>query len=102
MGDGRRRAASVSPLPGRRLPSGDRDVSGLPRDAPEPGEDRGKAPQLEAALVSDVGVGVEGDVGDRVAVADEELPALEVALHDAERRVAECPLRLELGAALLI
>src|SRR5437867_4727403 len=96
-GGRRRRAASLGILLLR-----DGNVPGLPPDALEPALDRGKAVELEAALVRNVGVGVEGDVGDRVAVADEELPAPEVALHDAERRVAERPLLLQLSAALVV
>ena len=38
------------------------------------------------ALVRDVRVRVERDVGDRVAVADEELPPLEPLLECIERR----------------
>src|SRR5262249_22907860 len=80
----------------------DGDVIGLLPDTLEPIQDRGKAAQLEATLAGDVRICVEGDVGDRVAVADEELPAPEVALHDAERRVAERPLVVQLSAALVI
>ena len=37
----------------------------------EPGADGRIAPEVEAALVRDVGVGVEGDVGDGAALGDE-------------------------------
>ena len=48
--------------------------------------DRPVAAQVEAALVGDVRVGVEGDVGDRVTLADEVLSASELALHRVEAR----------------
>ena len=49
---------------------------------------RGVRSQVEAALGGDVGVGVEGDVGDREAIGDEVLVLGEVALHRVERCVA--------------
>src|SRR3712207_1119834 len=44
---------------------------------------------------------LEGDVGDRVAVADDEVAVFKVPLHDPEGGVPEPPLRLERRAALL-
>ena len=43
--------------------------------------------EVEAALVRDVRVRVERDVRERVALADEEGPSLEMPLHRIERRV---------------
>ena len=62
---------------GRRLArrSGvDRHMTGLGGDALQPGADRREAREVEAALVRDVRVGEEGDVGDREAIRDEEGP----------------------------
>jgi hypothetical protein len=56
---------------------------------------------VEAALVGYVRVGVEGDAGYRVAVADEEIVALQTLLHDPEGGVSEPPLGLERSPALL-
>src|SRR5437763_12829963 len=52
----------------------DRHVAGSGSDPGQPRLDRRKALQVEAALRCDVGVRIQGDVGDRVAVGDEELP----------------------------
>ena len=68
----------------------------LLRDARQPGDDRGEALEVESGLVRDVGVRVERDVGDRVALGDQEAPALEVALERRKRRIAAAALRLEL------
>ncbi len=38
-----------------------------------------------ASFVRDVRVGVERDVRNRIALADEELPIFEVRFHDSER-----------------
>ena len=62
---------------------------------------RGVGREVELPLVRDVRVRVERDVGDRVALADEEAPAREVRLHHAERRVAARDLVGELRAVLL-
>ena len=60
---------------GRAGASGiDGNVSGLGGDAPQPRADRRIDREVEATLVRDVRVGVEGDVGDREAVGDEEGP----------------------------
>ena len=50
---------------------GDLDVAGLGLDALQPGVDRRVGLELEPALRRHVRVGVERDVGDRVALADE-------------------------------
>src|SRR5205809_1292125 len=70
------------------LPLRDRHMSRLARDAREPGADVRVAPEVEVALVGNVRVGVERDVGDRVALRDEEAPLGEVPLHHVERPVA--------------
>src|SRR5689334_21428042 len=89
-----RTAASPSTsMPAQYSASGvDRHVTGLGRHAAEPGVDRGVAGQVEAGLGRDVRVGIQGDVGDRVALADQELAAVEVALHSVERAVAAADL----------
>ena len=56
-------------------------------DALEPRNDERELREVEATLVRDVGVGVEGDVGERQRVADEVLPAVEMPLHRRERLV---------------
>jgi hypothetical protein len=42
-----------------------------------------------------VGVGLEGDVGDRVAICDEEVPVLEMTIHHPESGVAQLGLQGE-------
>src|SRR5918997_3925418 len=61
----------------------------------DPGGNGGEAAKVEAPFVGDVGVGVEGDVGDRVAVSDEEFTLSEVPLHHPEGGVAQFPLGLQ-------
>ncbi len=48
-------------------------MAGLGGDAVEPSADGGVGGEVEAALAGDVGVGVERDVGDGRALADEPL-----------------------------
>src|SRR5213076_571074 len=55
-------------------------MPGLGGDAIEPGADVGKAGEVVVALVREVGVGVERDVGDGVAVGCEVAVLLEVVL----------------------
>src|ERR671912_2557189 len=74
---------------------GYRYVSRLRRDALQPRANCREVLENEAPLVSDVGVGVEGDVRYRVTPPDEELPAFQVLLHDPERVVAELLFDLE-------
>src|SRR5215212_8190202 len=74
---------------------GYRYVSRLRRDALQPRADCREVLEIEAPLVRDVGVGVEGDVRYRVTPPDEELPALQMLLHDPERVVAELLFDLE-------
>ena len=54
-----------------------------------------EAAKVEAPFVGDVSVGVEGDVGDEVAVSDEEFTLSEVPLHHPEGGVAQFPLGLQ-------
>ena len=65
-----------------------RDVVRLARDALEPGAQRRKSGKIEIALVRHVGVRVERDVGDGVAVGGEEAMPREMLLHHRERLVA--------------
>src|SRR5215211_7314741 len=60
-----------------------------------PGADGWEAGEVEAPFAGDVGVGVERDVGDRVAVCDEEVVLAQVFLHHLEGCVAEPPLLLQ-------
>src|SRR3712207_2025469 len=79
----------------------DGNVAGLGSDPLQPGAHRRETAEVEAPLVGDVRVGVEGYVGHRVAVAHEEGPFHQVPLHYAQGGVAEPPLGLERRAALL-
>jgi hypothetical protein len=74
-------------------------VTRLRRDALQPHADRREVLKIEAPLVRDVGVGVEGDVRNRVTPPDEELPAFQVLLHDPERVVTELLFDLQGGPA---
>src|SRR5262245_5702413 len=84
----RLRSPSARSTPRRAAPAGsrrgDRNVAGLPRDTREPGTDRRVRHQREGTLLGHMRVGVERDVGDRVAVGDEEAVLRQVALHHAE------------------
>jgi hypothetical protein len=60
----------------------------LRRDALQPDKNGGKSFQIEASFFGDVGVGVEGDVGYRVAVGDEETAVSEISLHHPEGGVS--------------
>jgi len=73
----------------------DRDVPRLGRDPREPGADRGIPREIETALAGDVGVGVQRDVCDRVALPDEKAPLLEVPLHRVEGSVPRGVFRRE-------
>src|SRR4249920_1345780 len=53
-----------------RLP-GHGDITRLFGDSRKPSPDRGKAAEVEVALVGDMGVGVKRDVGDREMIRDE-------------------------------
>ena len=75
-----------------------RHMARLRGDAGEPGGDGRIAGQVEAAFVGDVGVGVEGDVGDRHGIAAEPVRAAEMPLHHRERGMAALLLRRQLGA----
>ncbi len=78
-----------------RLPSGYWEVAGLGRDTLQPGAHRREAGEIEPAFAGDVGVGVEGDVRDGVAVPDEEIPDFQVTFHYVQRVVAELAFGLQ-------
>ena len=69
-------------------------------DALHPGADGWGAAEVEAPFVGDVGVGVEGDVDDGVAIRDEEVVSPQVSFHHPEGSVAQLPLVLERFQAL--
>ena len=62
-------------------------MAGLLRHAVEPGADRRKRGQIEIARVREMGMGVERDVRDGVAVGREIVVVLEVIVHDTQRVV---------------
>ena len=72
-------------------------MTGLARHASKPSTDGRVGRQVEPSLAGDVGVCVKGDVGDRVALADEELAGGELTLHPVERRVARSAPGIDLG-----
>src|SRR5438132_7631416 len=65
-----------------------RYVARLAGDALEPGSDRGKAGEIEAAFIGGMRIGVQSDVGDRVVPGREEIVPREVLFHDAKRLIA--------------
>src|SRR5438874_452635 len=70
----------------RRSRSGiDRDMPRLGRDAAEPGAHGRIRLELEAALVRDVRVAVERDIRERIRVADEEEPPVQVPVERSQR-----------------
>src|SRR3954463_10354273 len=75
-----------------------RHVARLLLDARQPGADCRIAAEVEAAVGGAVRVGVERDVGDRVAPRGEERFLREMLLHDAERLVAALLQARQLGA----
>src|SRR5579862_3995207 len=68
-------------LSGRPL---ERDMARLGRDARQPAADARIFGQVIAALVSDMRIGVERDVGHRVAAADQPLVTGQPPFHDAK------------------
>jgi hypothetical protein len=60
-----------------------------------------KASEVEASFIRDVGVGIESDVGDGVALPYEEAASLEVPLHDAKSVVTESALLLQRSLTLI-
>src|SRR4028119_1440235 len=101
-------AARATPPARAARPGGAPGVAGvgggfgrLRRDAVYPGAQGGVSGEVEAALVGDVGVGVEGDVRHRVAPPDKEVVPDEMPLRDAERIVAELALGRQGEPALL-
>src|SRR6266850_4790026 len=79
----------------------DPDVAAPGPHAPEPGADARKSGEFEATLLRNVRVSVQGDVRDRVALADEKVAGGEVLLHDAERMITAIDLLRERLAILL-
>ena len=79
----------------------DGHVTRLRRHPFEPGVDRRVARKVEPALVRDVRIRVQGDVCERVAIADEELASREPLLEPVERRVAPLRLRRNLVGKLV-
>src|ERR1700688_2472580 len=75
---------------------GDRDMARLAGDAVEPAADRAVAAEIELAFLGHMRVGIERDVGDRPAVADEPSAAFEMPLHHVERGIAPAPLARDL------
>src|SRR6186997_975247 len=69
-----------------RLP-GHGDITRLFGDSRKPSPDRGKAAEVEVALIGDMGVGVKRDVGDREMICDEKAMPCQVRLHHAERAI---------------
>ena len=63
-------------------------MAGLGLDAGEPVAHRRKSREVVIALVRQVGVGVERDVGDGIAVGGEEAPRRQMLLHHPQRAVA--------------
>src|SRR4051794_3584125 len=61
-----------------------RHVAGLIDDAVEPGADCGKGVELEVALVREVRVAVERNVGDGIVAGGEEVVPREMLLHHTE------------------
>src|SRR6266568_864931 len=70
-------------------------MPGFRRDALEPAPDRWKHRKIIVAKVRDVRIGIERDVGDRIAIRDDVAMLLEMALHHAERAIALLPPILE-------
>ena len=97
-GPAQRWRPATRPRVGSLVPSGrDRDVTGLGGDALEPAADRRVGGQVEAALVGEMGVGVQRDVGDRVALILEKLTGREMLLHLLQSGVATHVSRVDLG-----
>ena len=61
---------------------------GLCLDPCEPGADRGKRGKVEVAFMRQVGVGIEGDIGDAVTIGHKIVMVLEVTFHHSERPIA--------------
>src|SRR6185437_4029627 len=96
-----RPTVEIIPTAARAESRGDRDVPGLAGHPVEPFPDGRISAEVESALYGHVGVGVEGDVGDGVALVDQEAPRCQVGLHRIERPVAAClPLQQLIGEAV--
>src|SRR5207302_8936196 len=65
----------------------------------DPLADRREPREIEAAFGRDVRIRIKGDVGDRVTLTDEIAVMREVALHHAQRVVAELADAIEVGAS---
>ena len=72
----------------------DRHMPRLGRHPAEPRLHRRISRQVEAAFVGHMGIGVEGDVGDREGIGDKKCGGSQMAFHHAQRRVSPCPLPL--------
>src|SRR5262249_38683546 len=81
------RPASLRNLPRRPIPV-PADMARPRGDAPEPGAHPPGAGEGDAAFLGDMGIRIERDVGDGVAVGGEELVRVEVPFHDAQCLVA--------------
>src|SRR5258708_19908534 len=77
------------------------DVAGLTPDALEPCLHGRVGRKLEASFMGDMRVGIEPDVGDRVALGYEEPTAGQMFFHHLERGVPGGHLLLELGLEFL-
>ena len=63
-------------------------MAGFARDPRQPIDQMGKSAELEFPLLRHMGVGVEGEIGDGGALADEIAPLRKMALHQGQRLVA--------------
>src|SRR6266481_1842120 len=63
------------------------NIAGFRRNAIEPSADRRECGKLEVALMREVRIGIERDVGDGIAPRREIAMMLKVLLHDAQRSV---------------
>src|SRR6267378_1631285 len=77
------------------------DMAGLIPHALKPCLHGGKARKLEASFMGYMRVGIEPDVGDRVALGYEEPAAVQMFLHDLERGVPGRHLLLQPGLVFL-
>src|SRR5260221_12422553 len=63
-------------------------MAGLGANAVQPAPHRWIRDEVEAALFGDVGIGIEGDVGDRVALGRKPVRVAEMMFHDGESMLA--------------
>ena len=96
-----RAGSALYPRPGPITPSGAGSIGTWPGSAAtraEPIVDGRVAPEVEPALVRNVGVGVESHVGDGHRIPAEPAGPAQVPLHHRERGVPAILLRRQLGA----